>query len=385
LQIKKYLYDRYELKGMSPLLSPYEEKQRTKTLTFVIWVTLVASLLLTLFNLQFGSRLSLISLFILDILCIIALVLNARDYYFFAAIFISVMILIAITFNIYDGDGVFDPGVVAYPIFITVGTLILGKRSVLGFTLSSVISLLLIGFLQSRGMIGVSVRTNDVSNLIPLLILTSVAGLTIWIIMANTEKNFDRIKHSEAELRLSYEMTLSGWAKALEYRDHETEGHSRRVVHLSEEIAKTMGCSEEEIQNIRRGAILHDIGKMGIPDSILLKPGPLDPYEWDIMRQHPQYGKDILAGIGFLEPALSIVYCHHERWDGYGYPQGLKNKDIPTTARIFAIVDTWDALNSNRPYRKAWPSEKVIDFIQQNAGTMFDPDIVDIFLKMDKS
>ena len=370
---------------MVPLLSPYEMKQRRWTLNYVIWVTLAASLLLTLFNIQFGSVLSLISLAILDILCIIALVLNNRGHYFISAIFISVMILIAITFNIYDGDGLFDPGVAAYPIFIIVGTLILGKRAVLGFTLSSVISLLFIGFLQSRGLIDVTVRANDSKNLIPLLILTSMACLTIWVIMSNAEKNFAQIQHSEAELRTAYEMTLAGWAKALEYRDNETEGHSRRVVHLSEEIAKTMGCSVEELQTIRRGAILHDIGKMGIPDSILLKPGPLDPDEWEIMRQHPQFGKDILAGIGFLEPALSIVYSHHERWDGTGYPQGLKSNDIPLTARIFAIVDAWDALNSNRPYRKAWQPEKVIDFIRQNAGTMFDPDIVDIFLKMDKS
>jgi putative nucleotidyltransferase with HDIG domain len=370
---------------MIPLLSPYEKKQRRWTLTFVIWVVLAASLLLTLYNIQFGSRLSLISLSILDILCIIALVLNERGHYFAAARFISVMILIAITFNIYDGDGLFDPGVAAYPIFITVGTLILGKRAALGFTLSSAISLLFIGFLQSRGLIDVTVRPNDASNLIPLLILITIAGLTIWVIMVNTGKNFAQIKHSEAELRLAYELTISGWAKALEYRDNETEGHSRRVVQLSEKVAKTMGCSEEEIQNIRHGAILHDIGKMGIPDSILLKPGPLDPDEWEIMRQHPQYGKDILGGISFLEPAMNIVYNHHERWDGNGYPQGLKNKEIPITARIFAIVDTWDALKSDRPYRKAWTSDKVIDFIRQNAGTMFDPDIVDIFLKMDKS
>jgi len=370
---------------MLPLLSPYEKNQRRSTLTYVICLTLVASLLLTLFNIQFGSKLSLISLSILDILCIVALVLNLRGHYYTAAIFISVMILIAITFNIYDGDGLFDPGVAAYPLFITVGTLILGKRAVLGFTLSSVISLLFIGFLHSRGLIDVTVRANDVSNLIPLVILISMAAFTIWVIMANDEKNFAQIKHSEAELRLAYEMTISGWAKALEYRDHETEGHSRRVVHLSEEIAKTMGCSEIEIQNIRRGAILHDIGKMGVPDNILLKPGPLDPDEWEIMHQHPQYGKDILAGISFLEPALSVVYSHHERWDGHGYPQGLKDKDIPLTSRIFAIVDAWDALNSDRPYRKAWPSEEVIDYIQQNAGKMYDPDIVGIFLKMDKS
>ena len=206
-----------------------------------------------------------------------------------------------------------------------------------------------------------------------------------WVIISNIEKNLAKIHASETELRNAYEMTLYGWAKALEHRDKETEGHSRRVVRLSQKLATILGCSAEEIQNIRRGAILHDIGKMGIPDQILLKSGPLDPDEWEIMCQHPKFGVDMLKGITYLEPVLSIVYSHHERWDGLGYPQGLKGENIPLPARIFAVIDNWDALNSDRPYRKAWQPEEVIDYIRQNSGVMFDPAIVEVFLKMDKS
>ena len=367
---------------MSSELSTFKKKQLSWTLNFVIWVTFLASLLLTIFNLQFASRLSLISLAMLDISCVVALALNIRGYHLAAAILISCTTLIAITANLFEGDGLFDPGIAAYPIFITIGTLILGKRAILGFTFSSMLSLSFIAILQSRGLIHVTVRANDASNIIPLLILTSMAGLFIWIIMTNREKNFDLIQQSEFELRQAYEMTLSGWAKALEYRDSETEGHSRRVVKLSEEMARKMGCSEEEIQNMRRGALLHDIGKMGVPDEILHKSGPLDADELENMHQHPQFGKDILEGISFLEPAMSIVYSHHEQWDGKGYPQGLTHEEIPLLARIFAVVDTWDALQSDRPYRKSWSKEKVTEYIQKNAGAKFDPDIVKVFLKM---
>ena len=369
---------------MWPLSVPYEQNQRKWTLTIVNWAILVSSLLLTLYNLQFDSILSIISLTLLDVVCVIGLILNYRGHYIPAAILISVMVLVAITSNVYEGDGLYDPGMVAYPIFVILGSMLFGKRSVLVFTISSIIPLVFIGFLQSRGLIDVTVRADNASNLIPMLVFVIVSSLIVWVIMSNVEKNLLQIRNSEGELQRSYEMTLYGWAKALEYRDKETEGHSRRVVDLSQKLARALNCSEEEIQNIRRGAILHDIGKMGIPNQILLKPGPLDSDEWAIMHQHTQFARDMLQGISFLQPAMGVVYSHHERWDGSGYPQGLKGKDIPLAARIFAVVDNWDALSSDRPYRKAWLPEKVIDYIRQNAGTMFDPGIVEVFLKMEK-
>jgi putative nucleotidyltransferase with HDIG domain len=366
---------------MPPSLT-YENQQRKWTLTVVIWVTLIASSIFTAYNLQFGSPFSLFSLFSLDLLCIVALILNYQGYYYAAAMLLSSMVLVAITLNIYDGDGLFDSGVVGYPMFIILGTLLFGKRSVIGFTLASMISLIMIGYLQWKGDIAVTVQQTDITNLIPLMIFLSVAGLLVWVIMSNMEANLRRVQRSEVEILQAYEKTLEGWGKVLEYRDAETEAHTLRVVDLSQKLARALGCSEEEVRNIRWGASLHDIGKIKIPDHILLKPEPLDPREWETMRQHPKLGKEMVDEITFLQPAVSIIYSHHERWDGCGYPQGLRGKDIPISARIFAVVDNFDALMSDRPYRDAWPSEQVIEYIRHNAGIMFDPEIVDAFLKM---
>jgi PAS domain S-box-containing protein len=191
------------------------------------------------------------------------------------------------------------------------------------------------------------------------------------------------LEQSNAELARAYDATLEGWSHALELRERETAGHSRRVVDLTLAIADRMGVDRGQFVHLRRGALLHDIGKMGIPDSILLKPGPLSADEWVTMRQHPQYAYELLSGISYLEPAMEIPFAHHERWDGSGYPRGLKGDDIPLAARIFAVVDVWDALTSDRPYRPAWPGQAVRDYIKEHAGRMFDPRVVDIFLSLD--
>jgi HD-GYP domain-containing protein (c-di-GMP phosphodiesterase class II) len=161
----------------------------------------------------------------------------------------------------------------------------------------------------------------------------------------------------------------------------ETEGHSRRVVEMTLDMARKLGISGDKLGNIRRGALLHDIGKMGIPDSILQKPGKLSDEEWQIMRQHPVYAYEWLSPIQYLRPALDIPYAHHERWDGTGYPLGLEGEQIPLAARIFAIVDVWDALNSDRPYRKAWSIEKILGHIREQSGNHFDPRVVDAFIE----
>ena len=188
------------------------------------------------------------------------------------------------------------------------------------------------------------------------------------------------LRRSNLELTLAYDTTLEGWAKALEMRDKETEGHSRRVTKLTLDIARSVGMDGEDLIHVRRGTILHDIGKMGISDAILLKEGPLSEEEWEVMRQHPIYAYGLLSTIPFLKPALDIPYCHHEKWDGSGYPRGLKGEQIPLAARIFSLVDVWDALISDRPYRKAWPKEKVVNYIREQSGKHFDPDLVGIFL-----
>lgn len=184
------------------------------------------------------------------------------------------------------------------------------------------------------------------------------------------------------ELREAYDQTIEGWVLALDLRDKETEGHTKRVTELAVRLAQELNCSEEDIIHIHRGALLHDMGKMGIPDEILQKPGALNEEEWKVMRRHPQYAQQMLSRIGYLNEALIIPYCHHERWDGSGYPQGLKGEEIHLFARLFAVVDVWDALSSDRPYRKRMPPEVVTAYLREEAGKLFDPQIVSVFLKV---
>ena len=184
-----------------------------------------------------------------------------------------------------------------------------------------------------------------------------------------------------SEMTIAYDTTLEGWATALELRDFETGGHTYRVSDLTVNIASLMDIEAEELPHVYRGAILHDIGKLAIPDRILLKPGPLDKEERTYMEHHPQFAFEMLEDIDFLQPAIDIPYCHHEKWDGSGYPRGLKGEDIPLPARIFAVVDVFDALISDRPYRESWPLGKVLEHIKRGSGTHFDPEVVKVFLK----
>ncbi len=193
---------------------------------------------------------------------------------------------------------------------------------------------------------------------------------------------FENLQHSNLELTLAYDATLQGWSQALELRDEETEGHTLRVTDLTLRLIQAMGMEEVEMEHARRGALLHDIGKIAIPDSILLKAGPLDEHEWKVMRQHPQYAYNLLSPITYLRPALHIPWCHHEKWDGSGYPRGLKGEDIPKVARIFAIVDVYDALTSNRPYRLAWTREDALEYIREQSGKYFDPKVVNAFMAL---
>jgi putative nucleotidyltransferase with HDIG domain len=171
-------------------------------------------------------------------------------------------------------------------------------------------------------------------------------------------------------------------ARALELRDKETEGHTQRVTEMTVRLARELGMADEELVHIRRGALLHDIGKIGVPDSVLRKPSALTVVEMSVMRKHPEYAYELISAIEFLYPAIDIPYCHHEKWDGTGYPRGLRGDAIPLAARIFAVVDVWDALSSDRPYRKAWPPEKVMEHLRRLSGTHFDPQVVEAFLKL---
>ncbi len=179
-----------------------------------------------------------------------------------------------------------------------------------------------------------------------------------------------------------YDETVEGWTRALELRDKEAKGHAERVTSLSVKLARKLGFNEKDLVDIRQGALLHDIGKIGIPDSILFKPDQLTVEEWEIMKKHPVYAYEMLSPITYLQTALDIPYCHHEHWDGYGYPRGLRGEEIPYPARIFTIIDVWDALSSDRCYRSAWKRDDIVEYLISQSGKIIDPQILPQFLEL---
>lgn len=207
----------------------------------------------------------------------------------------------------------------------------------------------------------------------------ALAGQAAMAIQSS--KAFDDLQRSNLDLSLAYDTTIEGWSRALDMRDRETEGHSQRVTEMTMRMARLASMSDADVVHVRRGALLHDIGKMAIPDAILHKPGQLDQREWEIMRLHPTFAYRLLQPIPHLRPAIDIPHCHHERWDGRGYPNGLRGAEIPTAARLFAVVDVWDALRTDRPYRLAWPESRVQEYIRREAGKGFDPDAVAMFFQ----
>jgi PAS domain S-box-containing protein len=211
-------------------------------------------------------------------------------------------------------------------------------------------------------------------------LLVSMAGRAA--IAVDNARMINDLQQSNEVLRQAYDATILGWSRAMDLRDEDTEGHTQRVTEMTLNLARSMGITEDELIHVRRGALLHDMGKLGVPDNILRKPGPLTDEEWAIMRCHPLYTYDMLSPIEFLRPALDIPFFHHEKWDGSGYPSGLEGDNIPLSARIFAIIDVYDALTSDRPYRKAWPVMKALEHIRQGAGSHFDPQVVTMFLRM---
>jgi len=193
-----------------------------------------------------------------------------------------------------------------------------------------------------------------------------------------------KLQEANAQILAAYDATIEGWSHAMDLRDRETEGHSRRVAELTVKLAQALGMPDDEIVHIRRGALLHDMGKIGIPDSVLYKPDKLTQDEWAVMHKHPQFAYNMLYAIEYLRLAMDIPYCHHEQWDGLGYPRGLKGEEIPIAARLFTVVDVWDALTSNRPYRPAWSEDEARKYILEQSGKHFDPKVVELFFKVVK-
>ena len=363
-------------------LTAYECEQRRRTLALLLRVILAAGIALFLVNVFISAWAIAGALLGMCFLCIPALWMNSRGYYVPSALLTLATLLCVADYNLYAGGGLQDSGMLAYPIIIIVGSLFFGRTAIPVLTIVSLGSLAVTASLEITGYFLPLPSVTDAGFCLTVAILLVASGALVWVVIRNSESNIAHIRRAEAALRETYDLTLEGLATALEYRDCETVGHSRRVVDLSLRLAREMDCSEAETEQIRRGALLHDIGKMAIPDHILSKPGPLNDEEKKIMERHTIYAREMLAPISFLHGASVISYCHHEKWDGSGYPRGLKGDEIPRPARLFAVVDQWDALGSERPYRKAWPKEKIIAYIRENAGKQFDPEVVGPFLRI---
>jgi putative nucleotidyltransferase with HDIG domain len=233
---------------------------------------------------------------------------------------------------------------------------------------------------QIKGVLEVYHRSIHRSEPEWLHLLETLAGQAA--IAIDNAQLFRDLQQSNFELALAYDATIAGWSRAMDLRDKETEGHTQRVTNLTLRLARTLGIGDAQLIHIRHGALLHDIGKMGVPDNILLKPDQLTAEEWEKMMKHPGFAYEMLSSIRYLQPALDIPYCHHEKWDGSGYPRGLKGHEIPIAARIFAVADVWDAITSDRPYRKGWSKEAALEYIREQSAKYFDPEVVERFLEL---
>jgi putative nucleotidyltransferase with HDIG domain len=356
-----------------PEYDSVEQTQKARFLHISLIVTAIACILLGIQNMPGDTNLD-IFLFIVGGISFVCIPANNRGYYTPVAFFITSLMLAVITYGLIVGVGLKDAGLVAYPLFIIFTSYLFSKKVVLHTTLLSIGSVACVYFLDQGGYLHPA-EYSDESQFKVILVLFPAAGFLFWAVIDNWDKI---IKN----LRDTYDLTLSGWGQALEYRHHETEGHSQRVVEMTIALAKRLGIRGRKLDHIRRGALLHDIGKMAVPDALLLKNDSLSDDEWMVVKKHPMYAKNMLESIPFLKPALEIPYSHHERWDGSGYPEGLSKHDIPYAARVFAVVDVWDALISDRPYRKAWSEDKARDYIRDQAGKLFDPQVVEAFLEL---
>jgi HD-GYP domain-containing protein (c-di-GMP phosphodiesterase class II) len=355
-----------------PVYDNIEQTQKAQFLYVTLLVTIGTSVVIGFQNLEQDTYIS-IALFALAIVSLICIPLSNSGYYTPVAAFISMLVLVMITLSVIEGIGMRDSGLLAYPVLIIFTSFLFGKEVVVITTLTSLASIELVYYLERTGRLYMPAFDVDI-QLVVVSVMIMAVGLSMWFY----KENWERILR---DLRGAYDLTLSGWGQALELRDRETEGHSRRAVELTLNLARRLGVPKRELEHIRRGALLHDIGKMAIPDAILLKPGKLSAMEWRVVRQHPLQAIRMLERIPYLKPALAIPRSHHERWDGSGYPEGLSGEGIPFAARIFAVVDVWDALTSDRPYRKAWTNRKALTYLRDQAGKLFDPRVMHAFLK----
>lgn len=356
-----------------PVRDNIEESERARFLHFALFVVTGASIILGILNLPGKSDLG-IFLLAIAALSLLGIPANKAGHYVPAALFISGLMLVLLTYSLLAGVGLKDAALIGYPIFIIFASYLFKRRAVWFATLLAIGSVILVYFLLQNGVVPPA-HYSDESQLKALIVLFLAVGFLFWVVVDNWERVLKSLEEA-------YDLTLTGWGQALEIRDHETGGHSQRVVEMTLALAERMGIRRNQLDHIRRGVLLHDIGKMGVPDAILLKKGKLSEAEKVIVKQHPVYARNMLENIPFLKPAMDIPYCHHERWNGGGYPKGLSGEEIPLAARIFAVVDVWDALTTDRPYRTAWSHAKAREYIRAQSGVQFDPRVVEAFLKL---
>jgi putative nucleotidyltransferase with HDIG domain len=362
-----------------PTEDALEALERRRALVAILAITATASILLGAINLTLvwapGPA---VGLLLLAALCLPLVLLARSGRVEVAAYSLCAAILGLLTYALIEGDGLHDPGALAYPVVVIVGGLTLGRRPLWLLTAAAIASMSVVA---ARTSTGFERFPGDADDLLTGIALVLASAALTWLMMRRWRRHLELVRSSEAQVRHAWEQTLEGWVRALEFRDRETEGHSRRVTELSVGLARALGRPPGEVETIRRGALLHDIGKLAVPDRILLKPGPLDDAERAEVERHPEHARRMLSEIPYLSDVMHIPYSHHERWDGSGYPDRLRGEQIPFAARLFAVVDQWEALSSDRPYRAAWPRERVVSYLVENAGKIFDPEIVEVFLR----
>lgn len=357
----------------SPKFDSFEKTQKARFLYGALILLTIGCLLLGLQNTQDETNLDLV-LFAVSGLTFLSIPLIKRGGFNQIAIFISLLLYGVITFSLIDGVGLRDAGMIAYAVFIIFTAFLFDSRIAILSAILSIFSVSFVYYLEINNRLNPPEFSSQ-AQLMVINILLLVVGVLVMLITRSWAK-------SMLNIREAYDLTLEGWAKVLEYRDFQTEGHSQRVTVMTMRLAKHMNIPAAQLKHVRRGAMLHDVGKMAVPDMILLKPGALTPEERLVVEKHPEDAIKMLKRIPFLRQALEIPYSHHERWDGSGYPQKLSGEDIPLTARIFAVVDVWDALLSDRPYRKAWSQEDTYQYFKDNAGAHFDPAVVQAFFEI---
>lgn len=351
----------------------------------LILISLFASLIISIaFWIGNGVQETSISLLALAVISSLLLLIQNRGYDRTAALVLYLVVSFVLTFNISIGHGIHDEAMLAYPLLIVFSGLVFGKRAGVIVTGITVSQLILVHILAQAGHVqpfggAVQMQLDETITTIIILIAT---GFLVWVVIDIVENSVEKIIQAEVDLESAYEETLAAWAKALELREREAPGHSARVTSLAALLAEKMKLESDVIKQIRQGALLHDIGKMGIPERILLKSEPLKPQEKKLLKEHTLMASGIVSGIDYLEGALEIISHHHERYDGNGYPQNLKGDQIPLNAQIFSIIDNWDMLRVDRPCRKAWSDEKSLAYISEQSGKKFNPDIVAAFMKM---